>query len=164
MLGQMAGPVVRITAYQWAGLLSAVALVPGEMLNSTVLSLPQIIVGLILLALSLIPVNALNALVPAAAALYFPAWARPSKEGPAGFEAMGQRLILMFGMLLAMAIAVFPAGVIVGGSLWIGKVTGAATLFLALGGTVAMALLTLEAGLGIQLLGRLFDRFEAAND
>ena len=53
--------------------------------------------------------NLISLLIPNAAVLLFPSWFQTGKDAPAGIEAMGQRLIFVFGQVLVMALALAPA-------------------------------------------------------
>ena len=60
-------------------------------------------------ALVLPCVDFIALLLPNAAALIFPAWVQLGKDTPRGFETMGQQLILMFGQIIVLTLAMLPA-------------------------------------------------------
>jgi hypothetical protein len=101
-------------------------------------------------------------LLPNAAALIFPAWVQLGKDTPRGFETMGQQLILIFGQILVLALALLPAAA-VGAMVWLavwwlfGKVLALAVVLSALAGA---AVLAAEAAAGVHLLGKAFEKFD----
>jgi hypothetical protein len=94
-----------------------------------------------------------------AAAVLFPAWVRPGDQRLRGLDAMGQRLILFGGVLVALVVLVGP-GAIAGGIVWLAlyRFTGAFALVPA----AAVCLATAVAGvlLVISALGPAFDRVD----
>jgi hypothetical protein len=98
-------------------------------------------------------------LVQNAAALLFPAWVESGTSPPRGIEAIGTRLLTLFGTLLAVAVVMVPAaaiGAIVGVVLY--KLVGTAAV---VGGAGAGALVVAgEAALAFLGLGRAYERFD----
>src|SRR5207302_236240 len=64
-----------------------------------------------------------------AAAILFPAWVPLGAQRPRGLDAMGQRLIMFFGILLALVVMLLP-GIIPAGVVWLvfHRVLGSAVL------------------------------------
>lgn len=127
------------------------------------LSLPMLVVIAVSYVIVVLPLNFVNALVPSAATLLFPAWAKPSKDlHNAGFEIMGQRLLLGLAQLLAAAVAWLPAALLGVAAFFLGNWMGGLLLAVPLAALFASAVLIGEAAAGIWGLGKLFERYDAS--
>jgi len=64
-----------------------------------------------------------------AVAVLFPAWVSTGGQQPRGVDAMGQRLIMMAGVVLSLAVFAMP-GALAGGVVWLllGRLLGPAAL------------------------------------
>jgi hypothetical protein len=103
-------------------------------------------------------------LVPNAAVLLFPSWIQTGKDSPRGIEATGQRLIFAVGQLLVLVLVLLPAAIAFIGVLFLMKFAlgyAAAVPFAAL---MAAIILAVEAGFGVMLLGKLFERFDVSEE
>jgi hypothetical protein len=103
-------------------------------------------------------------LIPNASVLFFPAWFQLGKDGPRGFETMGQQLILMFGQLLVLLLGLLPAGGVFALLFFGGSFVHWPLLGLMLGACAAAMILAVEAGIGIKLLGGVFERFDVSGE
>ena len=123
----------------------------------------MVVIGLGLLFL--LPVlDFLLLLIPNAAVLLFPSWIQIGKDSPRGIEAMGQRIIFAVGQLLVLLVALIPAALAFCAVFFplkwmIGPI--APVLFAALAAALVLAV---EAGFGVLLLGKLFERFDVAEE
>jgi ABC-2 type transport system permease protein len=97
-----------------------------------------------------------------AAALMFPAWVTLGRQRPRGFDAMGQRLILMAGTWFALIVMVLP-GAIGGGILWLvfGSIVG--PFVLVPSALICVAALLTEAVIATQALGPIYARVDLAD-
>ena len=159
-LGEILAPVVVLAAFQWLLLVFGAALVfylPGRQ--------TALLLAIALGAAVLLPVlDVLLLLIPNAAVLLFPSWIQTGKDSPRGIEATGQRLIFALGQLLVLALALLPAAITFVGVFFLLKLAlgyAAAVPFAAL---VAAIILAVEAGFGVMLLGRLFERFDVSEE
>jgi hypothetical protein len=159
-LGEILAPVVVLAAFQWLLLVFGAALVfylPGRQ--------TALLLAIALGAAVLLPVlDVLLLLIPNAAVLLFPSWIQSGKDSPRGIEATGQRLIFALGQLLVLALALLPAAIAFVGVFFLLKLAlgyAAAVPFAAL---VAAIILAMEAGFGVMLLGRLFERFDVSEE
>ncbi len=159
-LGEILAPVVVLAAVQWLLLLMGAALVfylPGKY--------AALLLAIAFSAVVVLPLlDVLLLLIPNAAVLLFPSWIQTGKDSVRGIEATGQRLIFALGQLLVLTVALVPAvGGFVGVLFLLQLVFGyaAAVPFAALAAAVILAV---EAGLGVMLLGRLFERFDVAEE
>ncbi|HET7623890.1 MAG TPA: putative ABC exporter domain-containing protein [Verrucomicrobiae bacterium] len=114
-------------------------------------------------ALVLPPLNFVLFLLPNAGALLFPAWFQSGKDSPRGIEATGQRLIMVFGQLLALIVALVPAATVFAAIFFLMKIyLGVPMIFLpAVGATLVLAG---EVVLGVLLLGKIFEKFDLSAD
>ena len=110
--GELMGPTVVLTLTAWLllALAATVAGTPIAQFKVPGISGPSVVVAAMVLVpgLVLLQVTLHNAL-----ALMFPAWAQIGATRTAGVEHMGQRLVLVYGGLFAVLIAILPAAVIV---------------------------------------------------
>jgi len=157
-LGEILAPVVVLAACQWLLLLVGAGLVfylPGGQ--------TALLLAIALGAAVLLPVlDVLLLLIPNAAVLIFPSWIQTGKDSPRGIEATGQRLVFALGQLLVLALALLPAIIAFLGVFFLLKLAlgyAAAVPFAAL---VAAIILAVEAGFGVMLLGKLFERFDVS--
>jgi hypothetical protein len=159
-LGEILAPVSVMIAFQWVMLLIGTGLILYLSGRQTALFL-AIAAG----AAVLLPVlDALLLVIPNAAVLLFPSWILAGKDGPRGIEATGQRLIFAVGQMLALLVALLPAALAFAAvyfplKLALGPV--APVPFASLAATVVVAV---EAGLGVMLLGKLFERFDVTEE
>jgi len=113
----------------------------------------------------LLPVlDMLLLLIPNAAVLLFPSWIQTGKDSPRGIEATGQRLIFALGQMLTLLLALLPAAAAFVGVfflLYFALGPAAAVPLAALAATIILAV---EAGFGVMLLGKLFERFDVTEE
>ncbi|HWX22930.1 MAG TPA: putative ABC exporter domain-containing protein [Candidatus Binatia bacterium] len=160
VLGELLAPAAILSAIQWFLLLLAVAMLSGS--SGPGPTGPAIIAPGIGAAFILPMLNLLTLQIPNAAVLLFPAWFRLGKEGAQGIEATGQRIISMFGQLLAFIVALIPAAAA------FAIVFFPVRMFLGLNPALLLAclaaaiVLAAEAAAGLLLLGWLFERFDVS--
>lgn len=158
-LGELMAPAVILTLIQWLLLLiSAILLsrLPGGE------NVPwDLRMGVGFSAVMIIPLlNLITLQIPNAAVLLFPAWFQAGKEGAHGIEATGQRLIFMLASLLVFVISLIPAGIVFTVIFLIAKLAISTFLAMPVASAGAAIVLAIEAALGLQLLGWLFERFD----
>jgi hypothetical protein len=159
-LGEILAPVAVLVVLQWLLLLIGAGLViylPGKQ--------AALFLAIALGAAFLLPVlDLLVLLIPNAAVLLFPSWIQTGKDGPRGIEATGQRLIIAVGQFFVLLLALLPAALAFVGVLFLLKLAlgyAAAVPFAALAATIILAV---EAGFGVMLLGKLFERFDVSEE
>ncbi len=162
VLGEILAPVFILTLAQCVLAAVAAALFPSLHPPSGAYAAsvaPRVVVALSAMIFS----PALNftlLLLHNTTAVLFPAWIRLGPQGAQGFEAMGQRMLLMVGHLLSLALALLPpAGV---GTLvfFLAKFAASWLVALPLASLAATLVLGLEAGLGLKWLGDRFERMD----
>ena len=161
-LGEILAPVAVLAAFQWLLLLPApvsIFYLPGKHQRRYFWSSPlarccccRCLIVLLLL-------------IPNAAVLLFPSWIQTGKDSPRGIEATGQRLIFALGQCSCSLLALVPAALAFAAEfIFLLKFVlglAAAVSFAALAATVMLAV---EAGLGVLLLGKLFERFDVTEE
>ena len=153
-LGEILAPAAILTGVQWLLVLVAAgcfAQVGGDLSGA-------LIVAMVVGAAIMLPMfNAISLVIPNAAVLLFPGWFQTGKDAPQGIEATGQRLIFALGQFFALVAALIPAGAVFAGLFFLISNMALAVLVAAVAATL---ILTVEAGLGVLLLGRLFERLD----
>ena len=159
-LGELLAPAAVLTGIQWILLIMILGLFSHS--RPAGLSWPHWL-GLGFGAALVIPMlNLILLQIPNAAALAFPAWFQSGRGAAQGVEATGQRLIFMIGQLLAFIVALMPAVALFAGIFFLVKMLLGTAVAIPLASIAAAIVLAAEAGLGILLLGWLFDRFDVS--
>ncbi len=158
-LGEVLAPVAILTAVQWLLILVAALFCPATMGHFEV-SL-QVRWGIGLAAALVLPfLNMLCLLIPNSAVLILPAWFQLGKVLTPGIETMGQRLILMVGQMLILAVSLLvPAGLFAL-TFWASHrfVGNGAGIFL--GALPAALIMGAEGFFGVRFLGDRFEKFD----
>jgi hypothetical protein len=159
-LGEILAPVAVLAGFQWLLLLvgfGLTLLLPGKH--------EALIMAIGISAVFLLPaLDFLLLLIPNAAVLLFPSWIQAGKDSPRGIEATGQRLIFAVGQMLALLLALVPAALAFAAVYFLLKLAlgpVAPVPFASLAATIVVAV---EAGLGVMLLGKLFERFDVTEE
>jgi len=164
ILGEILTPIAILTGLLWLNLLAQVlALAP--MADKVPWLTPGFRLTVSLCIGAVIPVLcALQLLIPNAAALLFPAWFQATRQRSGGIDAMGQRLIFVFGQLLVILISLFPAvlgaALVIFASQWLIGASAAVVL----GTLVALSILGAEVACGLWWLGERFEKFDLATE
>jgi hypothetical protein len=157
VLGELLAPVAILTAAQWL----LVIFGAGFLLHARGMKDGPLPLAIAFAAVILLPLlDLLLLLIPNAAVLLFPSWIQTGREGPRGIEVTGQRLILMLGQLLVFAVALLPAAIIFLVLFFVIKLALGLAVAVPLASVATAVVLGLEVGLGVMLLGRLFERFD----
>jgi hypothetical protein len=159
VLGELLAPAAILTVFQWLLLIFTVMLL-SSLPGGAVVGWPLRIGIGFGIAIVLPILNLITLQIPNAAVLLFPGWFQPGKEGAHGIEATGQRLIFLLGSLLVFIIALIPAGVVFTLAFVLLQLAFGILLALPIASIAAAVVLAVEAGLGMRLLGWLFERFD----
>lgn len=160
-LGELSTPAAVMCFAFWLLLLLAAQLLSVKF---GVVAPGQVIAAAIGLAAMAPPLFGLMLCVPFAGMLAFPAWTLGPDNSGRGFEVMGQRMIFMFGYLLALAVAAIPAALVGGLAFLLGQWLagwGVGGLLAALCGGVVFAL---ELAFVLRLLGARIERFDVSQE
>jgi hypothetical protein len=155
-LGEILAPVLLLAAFQWLLLFfAALFLLSARGGNG-----PLLLAGVAGAAVLVPAADAVLLLIPNAAVLLFPSWMQAGRDGPRGIEATGQRLVFVFGQLLVLGLALLPAAAAFGGVFLLMRWLLGNLAAVPLASAAAAAVLAGEAGLGVFLVGKLFERFD----
>jgi ABC-2 type transport system permease protein len=163
VLGEVLAPAAMLACAQWLLILFGAIFFP-ERFEQYAIPLAMRLSVALSAAVILPFVDLVALLIPNASVLFFPAWFQLGKEGPRGFETMGQQLILMFGQLLVLLLGLMPAGAVFTLFLLGGSFVHWPLLGLMLGAVAAALIMAIEAGIGIKLLGGVFERFDVSGE
>jgi hypothetical protein len=155
--GELCAPVVILTVVQWLLLITigVFTTVGGTGL------LPHLPLEWLAATAIIAPFwNGLALLIPNAAVLMFPGWFQTRVDAPQGIEVAGQRLLLLFGQMIVIGVAVLPAGLAFALGFVPLQIAGAGALAAVAGAGAASMALAGEIALGLWLVGKLFDRFD----
>jgi hypothetical protein len=160
--GELLAPGVVLTVATWllllAGVLlsrpngSGVAASPFE-LNPITLALAAGVVAPALILTQLVLQNGL--------AILFPAWVSVGASRARGIDVMGQRLLMMAGVILALATALLPAAVVAGLVGFVVYTITQAVPIVAPAATLAVVMIG-ECWIAAELLGGVLDRTDVA--
>ena len=159
-LGEILAPVAVLAVFQWLLLLIEIGLL-------FYLSAPQkaLLLAIALGAAVALPlIDVLLLLIPNAAVLLFPSWIQAGKDSPRGVEATGQRLIFALGQLLVLVLALVPAAAAFAGVFFLLNFTVGPVAAVLPASLAAAVVVAVEAGFGVMLLGKLFERFNVAEE
>jgi hypothetical protein len=159
VLGEILAPASLLIRLQWLLLLLAVVFFTSTPNHLAVPISWRISFG-VAAALVLPFVDFIALLLPNAVALMFPAWVQLGRNSPRGFETMGQQIILMFGQMLVLALALLPAGLAFATVYFICSYLFGMLPAVVLAALAAAILLATEAAIGVRLLGKAFERFD----
>ena len=160
VLGELLAPAVILTVIQWLALLVAAAIIhriPGN--GPVIPALTRVSIG-IAAAMLLPMLNLISLLIPNAAVLLFPSWFQSGQDATQGIEATGQRLIFMLGQTLVFMISLLPAAIAFAAVFFLGRLAVNWVYTVPFAGLAAALMLALEVGVGVMLLGKLFDKFD----
>jgi hypothetical protein len=158
VLGEWLTPVAIITGLLWLLLLTAA-------LNFNADEVPWLTTGVrvaaALGAALLAPLLcALMVLLLNAAAVLFPAWVQMGGGRPGGIDVFGQRILFVGALFFVLALALLPAFIVAGVTLFIVQYLAGLTLAMVAAVISAFAILGTEIAVGTRWLGQRFERFD----
>jgi len=162
VMGSMLAPVVVMTAFEWLFLLTAFSGIQTESKLTPWLTLPLKISMAVSLALYMPALSALLLIGPNAVAIYFPAWSQVGGSTQRGFDAMGLRLVLMFGQLLLLLVALLPTTLLAALVFYLSQWFTSQAVGFGLATVAALVVLVLEILFAIHLLGERFEQLDIA--
>lgn len=160
-LGEILAPVVVLAGFQWF-LLMPIAILIFYLPAASNQSLYWVLAASAVFVLPVL--DCLLLLIPNAAVLLFPSWVQAGKDGPRGIEATGQRLIFAVGQLLVLLLALVPAALVFVAAYFPLKFVFGPVMPIFFASLSATIILAVEAGLGVLLLGKLFERFDVTEE
>lgn len=157
VLGELLAPVAILTGIQWFLLLISVSLSGSWPGMSPPLTLR---LGIGFSAALLAPLlNVITLQIPNCAVLLLPAWFQSSAQG---IEATGQRIVFMLASLLVFIIALAPAAGVYALAFFVVRSFSSPAAAFPVAAVSAGIVLAIEGGLGIMLLGWLFERYDVS--
>jgi ABC-2 type transport system permease protein len=160
-LGEILAPVVVLAGFQWF-LLAPIAILIFYLPAASNQSLYWVLAASAVFVLPVL--DCLLLLIPNAAVLLFPSWVQAGKDGPRGVEATGQRLIFAVVQFLALGLALVPAALVFAAAYFPLKYVFGPVMPIFFAALAATVILAVEAGLGVLLLGKLFERFDVTEE
>ena len=103
-------------------------------------------------------------LLPVLDLLLFPSWIQAGRDSPRGIEATGQRLIFALGQMFVLLLALLPAAAAFVGVFFLLYFAFGPAAAVPVAAFAATMVLAAEAGLGVMLLGKLFERFDVTEE
>jgi ABC-2 type transport system permease protein len=154
--GEMAWPAAFVSAIAWAGILCTVLFSGAAMPDVRLVDRWSFAVAGLIVAPAVI---AAQYTVQNALALFFPAWVALGNQRTRGIDAMGQRLIMLAAVLVALALFAVPGG-IAGGILWLvlRNLLGAVVFIPA--AVVFAGIVLTEVMVATELLGPVYERMD----
>jgi hypothetical protein len=157
--GEVLGPTVVVTAAAWLLLLIAVVLGAGPGPGSlAAIPLGVRRASLFAAAFVLAPAVILSqVVVQNGLAVLFPAWVSVGASRARGLDAMGQRLLMLAGLLLTLAVSLVPGAILAGAFAFLAyQATGVVPILLP--ALIVALVVGGECWLAIEGLGRVLDR------
>jgi hypothetical protein len=154
--GEVLAPAIVLSTFTWLAVIAAACLSSGlpfardlPILERSAFALAAMLVAPGVILVQLLVQNGL--------AVMFPSWVTIGPQRGAGIDVMGQRMLMMFGALLAMLVAILPAAILGGlaGFLY-SLATG--TFPVLLPAVLAAFVLVVEGFVVSEAIGRVLDR------
>ena len=154
--GEMAWPATMLTCISWMAVAVAAVFSPAAFPRI----LPATRAAIAGAAFVVLPaIIFAHYLVQNAAALVFPAWVPLGQQRPRGVDAIGQRIILLAGVLVALVVFVVP-GLIGGAIIWLAFQRWIGILILVPAAAVCTAIVAVEVLVSTELLGPIYERLD----
>ncbi len=159
VLGEVLAPMLALTILQWLMIAAAAVAFPEWGSNRSLGGSGRVAVALA--AVLLAPALTLTMLLlHNASALLFPAWVRLGPTGAQGFEAMGQRMLLMIMHMVGLVVALLVPAVFGTVAFLALRFLTPWTVALPVAAAVTAVGLTFESALGLKWLGDRFERMD----
>jgi len=158
VLGGLLAPTYLLSAIAWVLLFTA-ALALSPLPGKAEWLTPQLRLAVVAATTLILPaLCALQLLVPNGATLLFPAWAPTGKVAGGGMDVMGQRMIFFLGQFLCLLLALLPAVIAAGLTIFLTQWLIGPPAAILLAALPVLAILLTELWLGLHWVGL---RFEA---
>ena len=158
-LGELLAPATILTGIQWCLLVVAVGL-SSRLSSETAIPLGTRLAIGFGAAVVFPMLNLISLVIPNLAILLFPSWLQSGKDSPQGIETTGQRLIYMIALLLVFSLSLIPAALSFTAVFFIMRYVTGWVAAVPPAALAASLVLGIEAGLGLLLLGRLFEQLD----
>lgn len=158
---ELAAPLILISIFELGMVALSLLLLNFSSMPSGFITSPEFAVCAMVF---IVPVSAIQLLIQNGAMILFPAWGLGLDTGR-GITGLGQRMLLLLGNLVTLAIALGPAALLLAGSMFAAtRFFGSAPAVLLLSTLPAAALLVGEAAIAHRFLAAQFEEIDIAND
>jgi hypothetical protein len=156
--GEVLAPTVIATSFAWLALLLAFVLGAGERAGGAWAALGEYRPSILAAAFILAPaVVAAQVVAHNGLAVLFPAWAAVGATRARGIDAMGQRMLLLAGMLFTLLVSLLP-GVAAAAAFAAVVYLLAGTVLVVAPAMLAALVVAAECWVAVEGLGRVLDR------
>jgi hypothetical protein len=161
LAAEMAAPLAIVSALALLMLGVSFALLRFGNVPESFVTSPEFVVCALVF---IVPISAIQLLIQNGAMILLPAWSM-GPEGNRGLTALGQRMLLLLGTVLTLAIALLPAAVVFAGSLvGVTKLFGRSPATILIAALPAAAVLVGEIAVAHRFLAAQFEEIDLAND
>lgn len=161
---ELAAPLTIVSVLELM-FLSGAAILASRLQSPSALRLAADPKWITLALLFTIPLIGAQLVIRNAAPILLPAWALRSKEDVRGIVMTGQRLVMLLGNLILLAIVLVPAFLLFLPALILANHYFAGNpVALALASVPSVVVLTLEVYVGVKVLGAQFEKIDVTND
>jgi len=157
--GEVLAPAIVMSGISWL-LIMLSALVGAELfahIGNAPLAIPDRLSYALAAAILALPIILSQTVVRNGIAVMFPAWSSLGTSRARGIDAMGQRLLMMAGILPTLALSLLP-GAVVAGLLMAAVYWLTGTLLIVLPALLVAFVVIVECRVATELLGRVLDR------
>ena len=162
--GELLAPAVVLTVVAWLFVIASVLLVgkvPSSASSVALMVLNRVAFGTAALLIAP-PLIIIQLIVQNGLAVLFPAWAVIGATRSRGVEVMGQRMVLLAGILLTLLVALLPAA-LVGGAVGLAVYLATGFVPIVVPAAIVAAVMLGEAFLATEALGRALDRTDVGS-
>jgi hypothetical protein len=163
VLAEIAAPAIVVSIVEII-ILSATAITShftGSGSKLAFIGSPEFIIIALLFA---IPICLAQLLIQNAVVILIPGWAIQSGEETRGFVNLGQRLVILGGNLLVLAVGLLPAALVFAPLYLLARHFGSNAFVLAMSTAPAIAVLLTEIWIAVKFLGAQFDQIDITNE
>jgi hypothetical protein len=164
-LGELLTPAAIITVTMWLMLLALALLIPDPGARVPWLTPGLRVTATLGLALLAPLLCMMLLLIANTAVVLFPAWLQSgAARGPQGIEVMGQRILMMFGQVLALMLMLAPVIIVAGLAFFVARLVVADMLAASLAVVLAAGIMVAEIAAGVWLLGERFEKLDLSQE
>ena len=160
VLGGLLAPTLLLSGIAWVFVFTAaVGLAPTA--GKAIWLTPQLRLAAVAAITVILPaLCALQLLVPNGATLLFPAWAQTGRASTGGMDVMGQRMIFFVGQFICLLLALLPAVLAGGSTIFLTQWLIGAPAAVLLAALPVLVILLVELWLGLHWVGLKFEALD----
>jgi len=161
LVAELAAPLLIVSLFEIVMLAVSLLILNFGGVHLPFVTSPEFVVCALVFV---IPISAIQLLIQNGAMILFPAWS-VSVDSLRGLTALGQRMLLLIGNVFTLLIALFPAALILTGSMYaMTKMFGKSPAMILVAAVPAAAVLVAEIVIGHRVLAAQFEDIDIAND